>query len=144
MSRDSTASSQQSSNASCNDDRNHTMGTDSSGRDFTIGVYPLLPDDACWFLAADFDESDWLIDAQAYKHPGNLGAIPFRQWSTCLDPAKNVYSGQFVIGWRRPEVIDSKWSGHADLNCGPPAPKAGALPGCAMPRQNYMSCFILS
>lgn len=29
----------------------------------------------------------------------------------------------------------SNWSGHPDLNWGLPAPKAGALPGCAMPRQ---------
>jgi hypothetical protein len=28
-----------------------------------------------------------------------------------------------------------KWSGRRDLNSGPPAPKAGALPGCATPRQ---------
>ncbi len=28
----------------------------------------------------------------------------------------------------------SYWSGRADLNRGPPAPKAGALPGCATPR----------
>src|SRR5216683_7622616 len=27
-----------------------------------------------------------------------------------------------------------KWSGRRDLNSGPPAPKAGALPGCATPR----------
>ncbi len=27
------------------------------------------------------------------------------------------------------------WSGRRDLNSGPPAPKAGALPGCATPRQ---------
>jgi hypothetical protein len=27
------------------------------------------------------------------------------------------------------------WSGRADSNRGPPAPKAGALPGCATPRQ---------
>ncbi len=26
-------------------------------------------------------------------------------------------------------------SGHQDLNLGPPAPKAGALPGCATPRK---------
>ena len=24
--------------------------------DFTIGIYPMLPDDTCWFLAADFDK----------------------------------------------------------------------------------------
>ena len=28
-----------------------------------------------------------------------------------------------------------RWSGRPDLNRGPPAPKAGALPGCATPRQ---------
>ena len=27
-----------------------------------------------------------------------------------------------------------RWSGRRDLNSGPPAPKAGALPGCATPR----------
>ncbi len=32
----------------------------------TIGVYPLLSDDSCYFLAADFDEADWREDAQAF------------------------------------------------------------------------------
>ena len=32
----------------------------------TIGVYPLLADDTCYFLAADFDEADWREDAQAF------------------------------------------------------------------------------
>ena len=31
----------------------------------TIGVYPLLEDDSCYFLAVDFDEADWQQDAQA-------------------------------------------------------------------------------
>lgn len=31
-----------------------------------IGVYPLLNDDSCWFLAIDFDEADWKADAQAF------------------------------------------------------------------------------
>src|SRR5690348_333515 len=30
------------------------------------------------------------------------------------------------------------WSGREDLNLRPPAPKAGALPGCATPR--HLSC----
>jgi hypothetical protein len=25
----------------------------------TIGVYALLPDETCWFLAADFDKTTW-------------------------------------------------------------------------------------
>lgn len=31
-----------------------------------IGVYPLLPDDTCWFLAADFDEAEWMDDVTAF------------------------------------------------------------------------------
>jgi superfamily II DNA or RNA helicase len=32
----------------------------------TVGVYPLLQDDSCYFLAVDFDEADWREDAQAF------------------------------------------------------------------------------
>lgn len=32
----------------------------------TIGVYPLLEDDTCYFLAADFDEAEWRDDANAF------------------------------------------------------------------------------
>jgi len=32
----------------------------------TVGVYPLLEDDTCHFLAVDFDEADWQQDAQAF------------------------------------------------------------------------------
>ena len=31
----------------------------------TIGVYPLLPDETCWFLAADFDKKTWEYDSLA-------------------------------------------------------------------------------
>lgn len=31
-----------------------------------IGVYPLLPDDTCYFLAVDFDEAEWREDAKAF------------------------------------------------------------------------------
>ena len=40
-------------------------GARSSGGDFVAGVYPLLPDETCWFLAADFDEENWAADALA-------------------------------------------------------------------------------
>ncbi|MGH6894123.1 MAG: TOTE conflict system archaeo-eukaryotic primase domain-containing protein, partial [Dongiaceae bacterium] len=32
----------------------------------TVGVYPLLADDTCHFLAVDFDAADWREDAQAF------------------------------------------------------------------------------
>lgn len=34
--------------------------------DHTVGVYPLLEDDSCYFLAVDFDEAEWRDDAQAF------------------------------------------------------------------------------
>ena len=40
--------------------RNHLTGKQ------TIGIYPLLPDDTCWFLAVDFDKKSWVIDAAAF------------------------------------------------------------------------------
>lgn len=49
--------------------RNHLLGADPqdrSGRDFTIGVYPMLPDETCWFLAADFDKASWPEDTPAF------------------------------------------------------------------------------
>lgn len=33
----------------------------------TIGVYPILTDDSCYFLAVDFDEAEWKEDAQAFR-----------------------------------------------------------------------------
>ena len=49
--------------------RNHLLGADPqdrSGRDFTIGVYPMLPDETCWLLAADFDKASWPDDTRAF------------------------------------------------------------------------------
>lgn len=40
--------------------RNHLLGKE------TIGVYPLLQDDTCWFVAVDFDKRSWEIDACAF------------------------------------------------------------------------------
>lgn len=31
-----------------------------------MGVYPMLPDDTCWFLAVDFDETTWKEDVGAF------------------------------------------------------------------------------
>jgi superfamily II DNA or RNA helicase len=39
---------------------NHLLGKE------TVGVYPLLPDETCWFLAADFDKKTWEYDSLAF------------------------------------------------------------------------------
>jgi len=44
----------------------HLSGRDDRGRDFVMGVYPMLQDETCWFLAIDFDEKSWQVDAGAF------------------------------------------------------------------------------
>src|ERR1044071_7799050 len=39
---------------------NHLLGKE------IVGVYPLLPDETCWFLAADFDKKTWEYDSLAF------------------------------------------------------------------------------
>ena len=43
----------------------HLSGCDALGKDFVIGVYPLLPDETCRFLALDFDQDTWELDSLA-------------------------------------------------------------------------------
>ncbi len=42
----------------------------------TVGVYPLLEDDSCHFLAADFDEADWRDDARAFMQSCKELGVP--------------------------------------------------------------------
>ncbi len=42
----------------------------------TIGVYPLLRDGTCWFVAADFDKESWLEDVAAYANTCRDLGIP--------------------------------------------------------------------
>lgn len=50
--------------------RSHLQGRDVAnpgrGEPFVAGVYPLMPDETCWFLAADFDKQYWQRDALAF------------------------------------------------------------------------------
>ena len=42
----------------------------------TVGVYPLLADDSCHFLAADFDEAQWREDAKAFYQSCHELGVP--------------------------------------------------------------------
>jgi superfamily II DNA or RNA helicase len=42
----------------------------------TVGVYPLLEDDTCHFLAVDFDEAEWREDAQGFMQSCNELGVP--------------------------------------------------------------------
>jgi len=52
----------------------HLRGQDDSGQPFVAGVYPMLLDETCFFLAVDFDKSGWLDDSTAFLETcGGLG-----------------------------------------------------------------------
>ena len=50
--------------------RDHLIGKQ------TIGIYPLLSDETCWFLAADFDKSTWHDDTEAFLETCERMGIP--------------------------------------------------------------------
>ena len=56
--------------------RCHLSGVDDRGRDFVAGVYPMLLDERCLFLAVDFDKGDWSADALAYLETCERLQIP--------------------------------------------------------------------
>ena len=46
--------------------RCHLSGHDDAGKSFVMGVYPMLQDETCFFLAADFDKESWQEDTTAF------------------------------------------------------------------------------
>jgi len=44
----------------------HLSGRDDEGRGFVMGVYPMLLDETCFFLAVDFDKAHWQEDSVAF------------------------------------------------------------------------------
>src|SRR5712692_8868963 len=44
----------------------HLSGCDDAAQPFVAGVYPMLLDETCFFLAVDFDKSGWLEDSTAF------------------------------------------------------------------------------
>jgi superfamily II DNA or RNA helicase len=59
--------------------RNHLIGidpTDRYRREFVIGVYPMLLDETCWFLAVDFDKETWKEDVKIYLETCRTFNVP--------------------------------------------------------------------
>ncbi|HCS40155.1 MAG TPA: restriction endonuclease subunit R [Anaerolineaceae bacterium] len=87
--------------------RNHLKGEDPNdrmARDFTIGVYPLLIDETCWFLAVDFDKSTWVEDAKAY-----LETCKRFQVSAALERSRSGNGGHVWIFFEAPvQVIQAR------------------------------------
>jgi hypothetical protein len=54
----------------------HLRGVDANGAPFVMGVYPMLADNTCSLLAADFDEGDWRRDVSAFRETCQRHKIP--------------------------------------------------------------------
>jgi superfamily II DNA or RNA helicase len=55
---------------------NHLRGQGHGGGAYVAGVYPVLPDDTSWFLAADFDEAEWRRDVKAFAQTCRAWDVP--------------------------------------------------------------------
>jgi hypothetical protein len=66
--------------------RDHLRGEQEGARDreFVVGIYPLLTDETCYFLALDFDGASWQEDAKAV-----LGACREQEVSAALERSRS-------------------------------------------------------
>ena len=63
----------------------------------TVGVYPLLEDDTCHFLAVDFDEAEWQEDARAFMQScAELGVPAALEISRS---GRGAHAWVFFAGW---------------------------------------------
>jgi len=63
----------------------------------TVGVYPMLAGESCWFLAADFDKTTWREDAAAY-----LAACKARGVPAALERSRSGNGGHVWIFFAEP------------------------------------------
>ncbi|CDL00978.1 Putative helicase [Magnetospirillum gryphiswaldense MSR-1 v2] len=75
----------------------HLRGEGSDGRDFIIGVYPMLADETCWFLAADFDKKSWRDDVAAFLETCRIKNIP-----TAVERSRSGNGGHVWIFFAEP------------------------------------------
>lgn len=75
----------------------HLRGGSTGAGNFVAGVYPLLADGTCWFLAADFDKQDWVADATAF-----LETCRVRQVAAALERSRSGNGGHVWIFFDEP------------------------------------------
>ena len=66
----------------------------------TIGVYPMLTDGTCWFLAADFDKQTWQRDAEAFLATCRSKHIP-----SALERSRSGDGGHVWIFFAEPVPV---------------------------------------
>jgi superfamily II DNA or RNA helicase len=63
----------------------------------TVGVYPLLPDETCWFLAVDFDKKSWQEDVAFFLRTCNEIGV-----SAALERSRSGKGGHVWMFFDRP------------------------------------------
>jgi hypothetical protein len=66
----------------------HLSGHDDSGQPFVAGVYPMLQDESCLFLAIDFDKDGWQQDVKAF-----IDACRTRNLPAAVEPSRSGRGG---------------------------------------------------
>jgi len=64
------------------------------GRSFTIGLYPMLMDETCFFLAIDLDGPGWEEDARALAETWQTPGPVFWPWN---DPLRQGRSSVVLL-----------------------------------------------
>ena len=85
--------------------RNHLTGvdpTDRYRREYVIGVYPMLLDETCWFVAVDFDEETWQEDSKVYLETCETFNVP-----AVLERSRSGNGGQ-RLSWSDPVRLKSE------------------------------------
>ena len=80
--------------------RLHLIGKDAADRyqrEFVIGIYPMLSDETCWFLAVDFDKATWVEDARAYRDTCKRFDVP-----SVLERSRSGRGGHIWIFFSEP------------------------------------------
>jgi hypothetical protein len=63
----------------------------------TVGIYPLLLDETCWLLAADFDKATWQEDSLAFLATCQRAGVP-----AYLERSRSGNGGHVWIFFERP------------------------------------------
>ena len=75
----------------------HLSGRDAEGQPFVAGVYPMLLDETCFFLAVDFDKAGWREDAAAFLETCRRLNLP-----AALERSRSGEAGTSGSSSRRP------------------------------------------
>jgi hypothetical protein len=63
----------------------------------TLGLYPLLEDNSCWLLAADFDKLDWQEAVSAFRKAGRELNVPF-----CIERSRSGNGAHIWVFFESP------------------------------------------